>query len=277
MNPTSECIDSFIHKTAHFLNSKIKTIHRTGLLVIATEYIESGIITAGDIFIIENIINNNISEKIKNKINNKLFIYNSNRGAVNISVYSFIKFNLTHEESIRVVMPRTKYTECSIYNLKIYVYKNGQKFLLHITVNGTKEQIYSAGYIERVNDGFDADELNDYSSLKSIIIQEPFYEFLSMFYSDSITTGLLCKKNKLMKLLHNDNTSYMEIINQIWMDSEIQTIEKPFLRYQTQNNSIIDITLKSLVNDISNDHIITGIDNNINKDLIKIITSYLIQ
>lgn len=276
MNPTSASIDSFIHKTTQFLNSKKNTIRSTGLLIVATEYIESGIITAEDIFIIENIINNNTPEKIRNKINDTLFIYNSIRGTINISVYSFIKFNLTHEEGIRVVMPRTKYTECSIYNLKIYVSKNGQKFLPHITVNGIKEQIYSAGYIERVNDGFDADKISKYTSLKSIIIQEPFYEFLGIFYLDSFNTGLIHKKNKLMNLLQSDKIPYMEIINQIWMDTEIQTIEKPFLKYQTQNNSIIYITIKSLVNDISNDYIITGIDNNINKDLIKIITSYLL-
>lgn len=80
-----------------------------------------------------------------------------------------------------------------------------------------------------------------------------------------------------MNLLQSDKTSYMEIINQIWMDAEIQTIEKPFLRYQTPNNSFIYITIKSLVDDISNDHIIDGICNNINKDLTKIITSYLLN
>lgn len=165
---------NFIEKTADFLNKKINTMHKTGFLEIAIEYVQCGIITAIDIFIIEDIMNGNINKKGNDQLKKKLFVYNSVRGDVDISVYSFIKFNLMHEEGIRVVMPRTKYSECSLHNLKIYVSKNGQKFLPHITVNGTKEQIYSAGYIERVNDGFDADELNKYTSLKSIIIQEPF-------------------------------------------------------------------------------------------------------
>lgn len=276
MNLSNNTVNDFIHKFKKFLKDHRIAMYKHGLILTAIEFIESGIITAEDMYILDDIVNDNITSEVKNTMNDTLFIYDSIKGPIDISVYSFIKFNLMQNEEIKVVMPRTKFTECSVYNLRIYVCRNGQKYLPHITINDMKEQVYSAGFIERVNEGFNSNELVNYISLKSIIIQEPFYLYLTSFYSDAHITGLRHKKNKLMNLLHVDS-SYMNIINQIWMDNKIPTIEKPFLRYQSMNNSIIYITIKSLINDISNDFIEKAINNNMNRDLRNIVSAYLLH